>query len=138
MDRRTKQSDLDRMLIPFDDDDDDINTADIALPTCYDDEEDGDIDKYFDDNHLLGTESQEDLFKTTLRSGAKSMANPSRYALNDEEDDELEVNNEFDEDDNDRDDEFSAKYLNVRNSFDTLASQINQLQKDNFEHPNHN
>jgi hypothetical protein len=47
MDRRTKQSDLDRMLIPFDDDDDDINTADLALPTCYDDEED--VNKYFDD-----------------------------------------------------------------------------------------
>ena len=120
MDRRTKQSDLDRMLIPFDDDDDDINTADLALPTCYDDEED--VNKYFDDE----MECQEDLFKNTMRQGAKSLAIQSRYALDEDEDDELEVANDFDED-NDRDEDFSAKYLNVRNSVDTLASQINDL-----------
>ena len=34
MDRRTKQSALDRMLMPFDDDD--MNRADLALPTCSD------------------------------------------------------------------------------------------------------
>jgi hypothetical protein len=121
MDRRTKQSALDRMLMPFDDDDDDddMNRADLALPTCYDDEDDNEVDKYFDDNHLNPGESQENLFKVTMRSTAKSLKNPSRYDL-DEDDDDLEV--AFDRDDNDQDDDFSAKYLNVRNSFNTLAS----------------
>jgi hypothetical protein len=146
MDRRTKQSDLDRLLIPFDEDEDD--SAELQLPTCYDDEEftgvsggmgslslerdeeDDSLDKYFMNKEPA------DLFKATLRKPSKSMANASRYKTDDDDEygEELEVENDFD-DDNDRDEDFSSKYLNVRNSIDTIANQCNDLDNEDLQPP---